>query len=470
MTSINISKVIFKKIAKVQETSEIEIYRQFLNHITDFRLDVGILTRDMINDLYGEEDKNPKYFDYRNHCNWSALANGVMNDDECLCFYQEKKNCLIKIFDDSILKKLFHLTNPLTKHIFIISKRDNKLSIYYTTNALNSDVFSYKSEKNFLGGGVIKNIHLGQVLNDVIRQVYDSPTRLRNECTFGELTNSSASFNHIKAPVLMVSHSGSKIDWKHSNKNNEKVQNYFTILSSYNEQNQNDPIIVCLCMDSDNYTIVGYTPSSVMRNQILKQFDKPPGRNPDVQEFMKDAAVKPQGKRSVKMQFKCDKKLEEIDEWLSEHGRICKCDCCKISESYSQNVGLNGPQKLVKIDLDTKEYLKYFNLYNHTNIENLRQVYQLSIASLDIESYTREISRRARAKQKLPNISSIGRATAVEGVQEIALIGYGDDFSGEKMSHYELFRVNKENETKNVVSKMMDHITERQKNFEKKKS
>ena len=93
MTQENISKVIFQKLAQIQGASELDIYRQFLNHITDFRLDVGILSREMINDLYGKQDKNPKYFDYRNHCNWAALANGVMDSDESLCFYQQKKGC-----------------------------------------------------------------------------------------------------------------------------------------------------------------------------------------------------------------------------------------------------------------------------------------------------------------------------------------------------------------------------------------
>ena len=87
MASINISKVVFKKIAQVQETTELDVYRRFLDHITDFRLDVGILSRSMITDLYGNDDKNPKYFDYRNHCNWAALANGVLDEDETLCFY-----------------------------------------------------------------------------------------------------------------------------------------------------------------------------------------------------------------------------------------------------------------------------------------------------------------------------------------------------------------------------------------------
>ena len=474
MTSVDISKVIFKKLAELQKTTEIEVYRRFLNHITDFRLDVGILTQSMITDLYGNEDKNPKYFDYRNHCNWAALANGVMDVDESLCFYQEKKGYLVKIFDDSILKKLFHSTkdnfSSFTKHIFVITKVENKLNISYTTNTNDFQVFPYKSELNFVAGEVVKSMHLGKVVNDVLNQVCDSPTKLAEECTFGELTTSSAHFDHVKAPVLIVSHSGSKIDWRHKNTNNAKVQNYYAILTSYNEQIQNDPIILCLCLDSDNYTIIGYSPSPDMKIQILKQFEKPPGRNPDIKEFMKDTAIKPQGQKNLKAQLKYDQKMEEIDEWLLEHARQCDCDCCKISESYSKNVAKEGPQKLVKIDLDTKEYLKFFNLYNDSNIENLRQVYELSIASLDIESYTREMSRKSRLKRKIDNISSIGRATGVEGVQEIALIGYGDDFNIGAMNHYKLFKVTPNTETKTVVSNMMDHIIERQNIMKKKKA
>ena len=91
MASVDISKVVFKKIAEVQGIRELEVYRQFLDHITDFRLDVGILSNSIITDLYGNDDKNPKYFDYRNHCNWAALANGVLHEDESLCFYQKRR-------------------------------------------------------------------------------------------------------------------------------------------------------------------------------------------------------------------------------------------------------------------------------------------------------------------------------------------------------------------------------------------
>ena len=475
MASINISKVVFKKIAQVQETTELDVYRRFLDHITDFRLDVGILSRSMITDLYGNDDKNPKYFDYRNHCNWAALANGVLDEDETLCLYQKKKGGLVKIFDNSIFRKLFHSTKKrsttCTKHIFVISKVGKQLNISYTTNANNTEVFPYGSEHNFVAGKVVKSKFIGKVVNEVIEQVCDSTTtKLPEECTFGEMVNSSATFDHVNAPVLLVSHSGSKIDWRHSNTNNAKVQNFYAILSSYNEQIQNDPIIVCLCLDLDNDTIVGYSPSSVMRDQILKQIEEPEGRNPDIREFMQDAAIKPQGKRNLKAQMKYDKKLEEIDEWLIEHAQRCDCDCCELSKSYSQNVATEGPQKLVKIDLDTNEYLKFFNLYDVTNIENLKKVYELSIASLDIESYTREISRRSRLKRKLENISTIGRTTGVEGVQEVALIGYADDFTKDNMNHYHLFKVTNDDETKDVVSKMMDHIIERQNVMQKRKA
>ena len=474
MASVDIAKVVFKKIAEVQGTTELEVYRQFLDHITDFRLDVGILSRSIITDLYGNDDKNPKYFDYRNHCNWAALANGVLREDESLCFYQNKKGGIVKIFDNSIFKKLFHPTKKrsadCTRHIFVISREGKQLNVSYNTNANNTEVFPYNSEHNFVAGRVVKGKFIGKVVNEIMEQVCDSPTKLPEECTFGEMVNSSATFDHINAPVLLVSHSGSKIEWRHSNTNNSKVQNYYAILSSYNEQIQSDPIIVCLCLDFDHDTIVGYSPSSVMKDQILRQVEEPTGRNPDIREFMKDAAVKPQGKRTLKAQIKYEKKLEAIDEWLIEHAQRCNCDCCEISKSYSQNVNSEGPQKLVKIDLDTNEYLKFFNLFNDTNIENLKQVYQLSIASLDIESYTREVSKRSRLKRKLDNISTIGKAMRVEGVQEIALIGYADDFRINAMNHYRLFKVTADDETKNVVSNMMDHIIERQNIMEKRKA
>lgn len=475
MASQSISKIVFKKIAEVQDKNELEIYRDFLNHITDFRLNVGNLTQYMIKDLYGKEDKNPKYFDYRNHCNWAALANGVMKNNESLCFYQQKKGYMAKIFDSSIFKKMFESnedkSRDFTKHIFLVSKEKKDLKISYTTNSSNSDIFPFMSERNFVGEKhTVKNINLGTVLNELISQKCDSSIRLPNECNFDELTNSSTAFSHVKAPVIIASHTGCKIDWKHSNMNNEKVQNYFSILASYNEVNQNDPIIVCLSLDSDNNTIIGYTPSYVMRTQILKQINIPLGRNSDIRDFLKDSANKAQGKKSQKAQLKHDQKIEKIDKWLSEHALKCECDCCKITKTYSKNVAYDGPQKLFKIDLDVKEYLKFFNLYNDSNIERLRQALNLTIASLDIESYTREISRKSRVKNKIANISSIGQATEVEGVQDIALIGFGDHFDNENMKHYEKFRITEVEETKHIVTKMMDHIIERHTLVQKEKA
>ena len=463
----NLTKFIFGQIAEIQGISEIEVYTNFVNNIHDSRLDINILTDDYIEEFYGKNGETPRFFDYKNHRNWSALNNAVMRENECLAFYQVKNNEFYKIYDDSVGTKLGFPKINLLKHIFLLSKESRgDEQITYVTNYTAPWIFPFESEKNFLAASeakgkkyLVKGKLLGQTLNELLETEADGPTNLPDDYNFDQLTDDISIFSHVPRPILITSHSGSKITWKYKNTNNKMVCNYFANLCSYNDRKEGEPIVICLTLDQDGETLIAYFPTELMKSEIMKQMIKPPGRNPSIKELLKYSASKARGKKAKAKQEKEDERDKYLDEWWSDHSKKCQCYCCQLAKNdYSNNVAVDGPQPIVHINLDTIEYLKFFNLFNESNLKNLQRVYDLSIAALDIESFSRQMTQDF---QNIQNISKFGRGRVVKSIQEIALIGYGDHFNQNDMAYYKLFKVNKKESAKDVVGQMVEHIYER---------
>ena len=82
-------------------------------------------------------------------------------------------------------------------------------------------------------------------------------------------------------------------------------------------------------------------------------------------------------------------------------------------------------------------------LFNDTNIANLRQVYELSIASLDIESYTREISRILQYDPDIIIRSGKGNYVRISEVSFIRIRTFTHKNGWEEGKFYAVFSFNR---------------------------
>ena len=100
------------------------------------------------------------------------------------------------------------------------------------------------------------------------------------------------------------------------------------------------------------------------------------------------------------------------------------------------------------------EYLKIFNFYSKSMIDNLKDVYNLCIAGVDLESFTIE---KNSINPNLQRISKFGDETKVMAEQEIGLIGYGDSMS----EHLKIFQSKYTQNAEIAVELFINHILER---------
>lgn len=458
MAQMNIAKFVFQQLSKIYKTTnEIDIYIKYLENALDFRLNFDSLTSGLKLDknltelFYGNKNEPPKFFDYRKYADWSRLNNSIMPENECLAFYQKKKNGeFIKIYDESIINKLFNSTNKLNllKHIFTIAKnKKGEIEVDYTTNILSPFIYPAKSEVQLMSETQLKGKHIASLINAFLNANCESQEKLQKTWDFDYLTSDPSLLNFVKQPILICSHIGSKINWKYKS---NKVYNHFSSLALYNESINFEPIVICLSLDQDENLIVAYNPEKEIKKKIIKQCIDSPGRISGANEFFLKNQKPETRKRYIK---KLNDKKNNIEKWWSLYP--CRCDTCLLGKkSYSMNVALNGPQQRTSIELNTLEFLQFFNLKTSLILQNLEKVYDLSIASLDIECYNQEISESG---QNLSNISYIGSKTSVVSKQEMCLIDYGDHFMKKKPDH-ELFRITINNLAQQVVDDLMNHI------------
>ena len=458
MFQINIAKFVFRKLSLIYNTtSEIEIYIKYLEKALDFKLNFDSITsglkldRALAKDFYGDQHECPRFFNYKKYSDWSRLNNSIMLENECLGFYLKRKNGdYIKIYDECIINKLFHLSQNfvITRHMFIISQnKDGQLEMEYTTNITSPFIYPGISELKFMSKNQTSGKEIASLINFFIDSGNNKSKLLQNHWNFDFLTSDPSLLDFVKKPILLCSHIGSKINWRSRN----YTYNHFSPLALYNENINIDPIIICLTLDQNENVIIAYEPEEQIKKKIVKQCIVAPGRVSDAHEYIKN--ISSPRCRDIN---KLEEKEKTIEKWWNNYP--CKCDTCSFGrENYSLNIALNGPQQRTSIELDTLEYLQFFNLKNDHILQNLEKSYDLSIAALDIECYNEEISE---PKQKINNLSYIGSSSIIISKQEMCLIDYGDHFMNQKPDH-KIFRVTKSDQVQQIVDELLNHIFSR---------
>ena len=89
------AKQIFVQISLILQISELDCYTLYLDTALDFRLDFSVLAdqsktdESLAEQLYGDKNKPPRFFNYLSYSDWSRLSNNLLPSNEGLCFYLE---------------------------------------------------------------------------------------------------------------------------------------------------------------------------------------------------------------------------------------------------------------------------------------------------------------------------------------------------------------------------------------------
>ena len=475
------AKQIFVQISLILQISELDCYTLYLDTALDFRLDFSVLAdqsktdESLAEQLYGDKNKPPRFFNYLSYSDWSRLSNNLLPSNEGLCFYLERfdlKNPLassyVKIFDDSTITKLFNPNVPIVRHVFVIRRyKSQKFSenlLYFPS--CNLTLYPAISEYNFMLLRSESSPDLISCLNTVIQNAISVPFSLPN-ISFDELTSNELLFTSLKCPVILCTHIGdvSSVSdlCKKTLKPNFGNQEY-SILAIFNERSANEPLILCISLSEGCDKFVVYQPLNLLGFEISKSNSSGNGRITDVNNFMKNVAERTAGPKATsdpQKDLKSKTSLKDfVKDWWERYP--CRCDPCTLGkEEYSKNISLYGPQKRTSMFLDITEYLKIFDLETEDNLENLSIVYDLSIAAVDLESFTKKIKKNRISKIK--SISKIADRNKVIAVQEMSLIGYGDTFIGSK-PHIKIFEIIPGvRSAKKTVEVFVDYVLHRQK-------
>jgi hypothetical protein len=102
--------------------------------------------------------------------------------------------------------------------------------------------------------------------------------------------------------------------------------------------------------------------------------------------------------KCLKSSLHCSKKEEKVEAKNKNHRHFSACNCTvciNIGRKYVRNFASVPSQKLFKYTPDFCEFAKMFNCWEAKHKEIFEQCCRLSFASLDCESLTQDISKRA---------------------------------------------------------------------------
>ena len=475
MSKTHLSKAIFQRISTILNVTELQCYCMYLENALDFRLDFRSLSQHVRTDLrmakqfYGDKSSAPKFFDYKSCSDWSRLNNSIMPKTECLSLYLERsiqgsgsQKKYIKIYDETCVTRLFHPQLSIRRHIFILHKEKTKqdLDISYINDRNYWHIYPETSEEDKMLHKSSRNFLIGECLNEVlIMTEQQKQYTIPHDLNFDMLTSSISLFDYIDRPIILCTHTGNRLTKAallgHSSV--KPINMHFSSLAVFNESNKNAPLVMCVTLPQDTDKFLVYVPKKDISEEIISQSVKSSGRITDINDYLKTLAKQTKKPRDKE----CD---AIIDKWWSKY--LCRCNCCILAKTnYSANISLYGTQPRVGINLDTIEYLNIFDLKTPQILERLSKVYALSVASLDIESYTKKFEK---IPSKINNLSFVGQKSRPIAVQEISLIGYGDSFFTD--SHIRIFEVQPiRKPARSVVDAFVGHLLERQKIIEVQK-
>ena len=473
---MHFAKQIFKKISTLLHITELQCYTLYLDHALDFRLDFRMIADHVKTDVnvakqfYGSNDVPPKFFNFKSFSDWGRLNNNIMKKTESLCFYLERdvqgapgQKEYVKVYDESCITRLFYPAISITRHIFIAhmdsDSRKLKDDLSYVNDKSAWHIYPEASEKTFILHYSLRSSQISECLADILGITAKSTKPLGHDM-FDKLTSNSSLLEHIDRPVVVCAHTGdtSAMSYLCRRKTLNPKNLQFASLAIFNERNVNQPLVLCVTLAQDTDKFLMYEPQQQISQEIISACLKSSGRVTGTNDYIKDLANSTEAPSGGS-----DDEL--VKNWWQRY--ICRCTCCELAKNeYSNNISVYGPQKRRSICLDTIEYMYIFNATTHQNMQKLLEVYRLSVAAVDLESFTKKLDRSVG--KKLQMLSRVAEKTKTVAVQEISLIGYGDTFL--EKPHIKIFDVIPGRKSaKVVVNAFIGHVLERQSQIQKQK-
>ena len=468
MNNIHITKLIFRHISRILKLSELECYSKYLKHIIDIKLNLTPISEGIDNDtkyvkyFYGKDDVPPKFFCHQNYKNWGQLNKHVFPKNINISFYQKKKNIrnknnktyqkYYKIYDEFTNISLFKDDDlNIKRYIFIYDYCDNEptLKVYRDSKDYQNIIFD--SELHFMSKYKYENNNIYTIVSTLLKDKKNVSNK--NEITFDEMTSDSTLFNHINNPILICTHLNTK--WRRNNNDAAKFgngQHRFSNIIKYNETNLNPLIIIILTVCKNN-VFFGYIPKKSVYDYIVNFNINSLPNISGVNNFFNEK-INQTGEKVDNQKNENDNTNKDFDEWWKSY--TCRCDVCLVAGEYKNNFKYFTTQPRKSIVLSTVEYMKMFNLYNKQEIENLIKTYKLSIAAIDLESFTIELEK---GNKNLKNVSTIGEETKIIAKQEMGLLGYGDSIT--ENEHIKIFTAKHTGSQQVMVDSFLNHLLER---------
>ena len=456
---VHVTKLIFETIGKLLGISGLDCYTKYLEHSFNANINLKVFSHSLQWDskhalYFYNKQKNQKcsFFCHKNYKNWITVSKHVLPPDLAISFYIDERDNVTKIYDESTVDKLF----KEDKGRYILVLKNKTLSLLKAEDKPNLCHFS---EKRFIRNTKqkwrtyqhYKDRNLYKLINILVKGKHDSNS---NDIDFYDVMYNGDAFKNVKCPIILCTHVHSKyVKQLYKKTRNNRISpnsfKFYTIMT-YNETCETTPIVICLTYVDDEF--YGYRPKKRYLEYILTKNAASMQNIQGVTDFYKGFARLPECKPLKKKQANNtdDNKLT-FEKWWPNYP--CRCDCCMLSKTYKDNFEFFKPQTRRSIKLNTVDYMKMFNLYTPQNITKLKEVFDLSTAGLDLESFTLQ---RNEYDVNFKPISKYSNETKVIAEQEIGMIGYGDDTLDDR--DLPVFRSKYTNNPEIAVKAFFDHL------------
>lgn len=133
--------------------------------------------------------------------------------------------------------------------------------------------------------------------------------------------------------------------------------------------------------------------NELFRKHVLKQFIKTTHKDKVLNKNVLDLPAVSRLELAAaenKVKEARSKKRQKYVTKAEKQGRKCACEICSASD-FDANMAKCGPEKLITYTLDVSELLALLGLDTPSNLDAVKEMCSLSVASMDIESTTIEL-------------------------------------------------------------------------------
>ncbi len=495
------------------------LYRVYLSSTVHFgsnQTTIAMLDNDVLSDLYGCDEQEPRFLTIFDKGGDLAKLTTILRINLAIYFSVQGESKMTKQgmykFFDSRLHSSFennHYENIDRKTYFFLLERGKKIMTDGHLQTISSWLAPYRcnareSESSFMSGihtSATKNGNcfykaLQTLLNANDKRRYDWPP-LDNACsTLSELChflNESVVVKRLKNEtrkeasqhVIMAYHVATGLGKALRSVKSPKQQSYH-ILCSFNisydrardvgkEESDDRPTIICACFPDHLYIPTPPYAQKIALGCKLAESNKLDvkylrGRGKRVRSNKSEQEEEEEEEEEEVRNREYDMEREEED-----YAILCTCSICQRSQRIAHNFDTKHlMQRPYTVALDIPEYLKIFGIENEENLERFKTCCDISLAALDVESYTQTIPGAVSdEKVQVQTLTKLRYDSGIRKVQYPFLFAHldklDDDENREEGGRVKYFSITPENSLKQAVLEYLQYLRERKILAEEKK-